>query len=130
MTAELASGSWMFHVIQQIEAFKFAQDRNTMRGKRLHLIKQTFYRCLFASAHDNLTNLSSNELDIILKRGTECSTEFTKWKHGKEHLVTGRNRLLTLYNLTSITFTIFSLTYSNHRNQFSPAVLIDTVLSI
>ena len=92
--------------MQQIEALKFAMDWARLSGQGSSLIKRRFYQDAFC-AQDYIQYLvegltEEERLEMLEKNSdSELGEMFSKWKRTNERVVTGRNRLLTLYKIVS-----------------------------
>ena len=98
--------------MQQVEALKFAMDWASLSGKGSALVKRRFYQDVFCeqeNMHYFVDGLPDEERIEMLGKDGELGVLFTQWKRTNERLVTGRNRLLALYNIVS-TRRSFSLT--------------------
>ena len=100
--------------MQQIEALKFAMDWARLSGKGSALVKRCFYQDVFC-AQENIKylveGLAEQERIEMLDKDGELGAMFTQWKRTNERVVTGRNRLLTMYNIVS---TPSPITMDNH----------------
>ena len=93
--------------MQQIEALKFAMDWANLSGKGSSLVKRRFYQDVFCAQknmHYLVEGLTEEERAEMLGKNGELEVMFTQWKRTNERLVTGRNRLLAIYNIVSASF--------------------------
>lgn len=90
--------------MHQIEAIKFAMDWERISGKGSALIKRRFYQDVFCAQEyicDIFEDMTEDERDEVLAKDGDLGERFSQWKRTNERVVTGRNRLLTLYRLAS-----------------------------
>lgn len=98
-----ASATWTLHVLNQIEALKFAADWNNLSGEGSLLTKARFYKLVYA-IHDSSHIPVSSDVDRVEAYIDEyASDKYRKWrKINVEPIVTARNRLYTLYHTVSV----------------------------
>lgn len=117
-----AGSSWALHVFSQIQVIRFALDWNTLNKRS----KTAWFVVHFAFHHKEVHD-QPDMYDYVTKT---LAADFSKWQRNQlEPSVTGRNRLLDLYNFVSLFLHSIPLPHPTPL-QFGAAVLVDPVWNI
>ncbi len=101
--------TWLHHVLTQIESLRFAQDWRNVTGPGSLKRKTTFYKAAYALTLGDLTDeLSQIEMEHLVTN--QYLRAYKRWRREvMEPIVTGRNRLLSLYDNVSLLFVNMSI---------------------
>lgn len=120
--------SHLYNILVHIKIILFAKDWNSHVGPNSRKFKQNFLgKTFMAQVHRHAEFAAVPADEQLLLLTTRYKDEFKKWKWSNEAMITGRNRLLDLYNMVRasydrrLTLMVVALVYQ----QFGAGVLID-----